>query len=262
MTRQRYTLGFVLIELLSVIAIIGILAAILLPALARAREAGRRASCGVNLSQIGMAMHMYAREHDGLLPWSGGGGNPDCLAYLYRDYIPELEIFACPSDPNTHIDPDFGNKDESDDPYYLFNTPDGPASTRTSYDYLGVYTAEPVKLPHPSRPVPRIPIAWDIMSGLKENPLRLSADPDTQQWTVGSINHVPSGGNVLFLDGSVEFMKTRAWVAPNLPRSVEIPLNADPSDVKHEEANRRNAWPLYNLNNPPSDIPFKALRKW
>lgn len=61
--------GFTLIELLVVLAIIAILAALLLPALAAARNAGRRAACLSNLRQIGLAVHSYAAESNGRIPW-------------------------------------------------------------------------------------------------------------------------------------------------------------------------------------------------
>ncbi len=63
------TQGFTLIELLVVIAIIAILAGLLLPGLARAKDSGRRAACTANLRQIGIAIHAYAQDHNGWMPY-------------------------------------------------------------------------------------------------------------------------------------------------------------------------------------------------
>lgn len=68
------TRGFTLIELLVVIGIIAIIAALLLPALAAAKERAKRAQCMSNLKQIGVALIVYANDNDDVLPQSTVAG--------------------------------------------------------------------------------------------------------------------------------------------------------------------------------------------
>ena len=113
--------AFTLIELLVVIAIIAILAALLLPALARARESGRRAACKSNLHQQGIAFQIYSQDNNNLLPdlryppfTTSTVGNAsglwawDMSTNLTDEVIRDggsRGIFYCPSNPEFNADP-------------------------------------------------------------------------------------------------------------------------------------------------------------
>jgi prepilin-type N-terminal cleavage/methylation domain-containing protein len=118
--------GFTLIELLVVIAIIAILAAMLLPALATAREKASRTYCVNNNKQLALALLMYADDSRDQMPWPNwgndygpgwlylpvGGRAPDPLRTnewlniekgLYWPYIRERKVYNCPLDKTNHV---------------------------------------------------------------------------------------------------------------------------------------------------------------
>ncbi len=121
--RRQAQRAFTLIELLVVIAIISILAALLTPALKRARDSARGAQCVSNLRQLGIGCFAYANDNDGKLPflydssiggWAGGYGPPiwdtQVAAYLgidpsnmdtfYGVFKINAGVFVCPLDKN------------------------------------------------------------------------------------------------------------------------------------------------------------------
>jgi len=109
--------AFTLIELLTVIAIIGILAAILIPVVGLVRDKARGARCVSNLRQLGVGIHLYASDNNDRTPvflreensqstttvfvHQGLGGNLVAPPVGWgRGYIDTTEVFFCPSQPN------------------------------------------------------------------------------------------------------------------------------------------------------------------
>jgi prepilin-type N-terminal cleavage/methylation domain-containing protein/prepilin-type processing-associated H-X9-DG protein len=202
--------GFTLIEILVVIAIIAILAAILFPVFARARENARRASCQSNLKQIGLGFLMYAQDYDSVLPalgWATGEtitypdgtvAQPYWPVRIYP-YIKSVQLFNCPStdkkwagDVNGTYQIGYGAND-----YLLWNRPlqdsiDKPTETLLVADSEGStsYTIFPV---------------WDAARYISDRHLE--------------------GGNILFCDGHVKWKKvardsTGKIVPPNKTNGV------------------------------------------
>jgi prepilin-type N-terminal cleavage/methylation domain-containing protein/prepilin-type processing-associated H-X9-DG protein len=98
--------GFTLVELLVVIAVIAILAALLFPVFAAARERGRQAACASNLKQIGTALHLYAQDWEEDFPPSllGLVSDPTDLYHSRLDrYLPKTSdgVWICPSETKT-----------------------------------------------------------------------------------------------------------------------------------------------------------------
>ncbi len=135
--------AFTLIELLVVIAIIAILAALLLPALASAKERAKRVSCVNNLRQVALGINLYCADNTDYMPplkWRGPGGSGPNLQYPY-----EMARLTAPNVTGPPFDPLGG-------PYNLgvlwssggvsggkiYYCPSNPKSDNTSWDYYSV----------------------------------------------------------------------------------------------------------------------------
>jgi prepilin-type N-terminal cleavage/methylation domain-containing protein/prepilin-type processing-associated H-X9-DG protein len=208
------TQGFTLIELLVVIAIIAILASILFPVFARARENARRSSCQSNLKQIGLGVMQYTQDYDEMMPFqasadvfrfmepTAAGWEPNYF-WQINPYLKSTQIYVCPSaNRNTAY----------------------PAS-EVSYLINGVLDKTPAGGPRSMASIPESSTIIQLQdykaSGVyaSEAPTRVGGGganaSEFQYWQHDanySSNHF-DGGNLLYADGHVKWKKQSAICA-------------------------------------------------
>lgn len=259
-TRRR---AFTLIELLIVIAIISILAAILFPVFAQAREKARSIACLSNMKQLGTAVQMYVTDYDERLyvRYSAAGANRANAALsgssnpvkwwnLLMPYAKSVNVFSCPSDPAP--------------------TPSADANGALTVprSYLACASAEGLSLAQLDDPVETMVLTekWPTVTDSWIEPFNGDFTPDhkTPEHSHQAANRHQGGMNCAFFDGHAKWYRPDTIAASkdlsgcNLVHKYPLASAGmcDTSDVACTNNGTADSPPYPNLCN--SFIPYPA----
>ena len=222
-THIKRSEGFTLIELLVVMVIIALLAALLLPALARSKQAGRRVVCASNLRQLNLALGLYTSDNDGQFvpPRQPSGRWPERLRSRYGD----LRLLTCPSDRLSAGEESATNWLSADmvARSYLMN---GFADFYLNYwgaeqsKTLAKITVPSLKeslIEHPSETVvlgEKSTLSWEFELNVFKTPGNYIDDLAENRHNNPSASPRGGGANYAFADGSVSYL---AWGTSTCP---------------------------------------------